>query len=105
MIELSSEARRSYEVMIENLELTSQAEQEDLEAHPSAEPQPQPPPSAEPQPPPCKEELEEPEYSKWKAPRQTSYCTLVFPQCPQGYFHSLFFVCLRHKHVCLTMCG
>ncbi|XP_067083693.1 selenocysteine insertion sequence-binding protein 2-like isoform X1 [Osmerus mordax] len=57
MIELSSEARRAYEVMIENLEMTSQAEQEDLEAHPSTEPQP----------PPCSEELEEPEYIKlWK---------------------------------------
>ncbi|XP_046872044.1 selenocysteine insertion sequence-binding protein 2-like isoform X2 [Hypomesus transpacificus] len=57
MIELSSEARRAYEVMIENLEMTSQAEQEDLEAHPNTEPQP----------PPCSEEVEEPEYIKlWK---------------------------------------
>ena len=72
MIELSSEARRAYEVMIENLEMTSQAEQEDLEAHPNTEPQP----------PPCSEEVEEPEYSKRRANWQPSNCTLMFHTVP-----------------------
>ncbi|XP_071259819.1 selenocysteine insertion sequence-binding protein 2 isoform X2 [Salvelinus alpinus] len=55
MIELSSEARRAYEVMIENLDLTSQGEQENqLSTGPL------------PSPPACSE-LEEPEYIKlWK---------------------------------------
>ncbi|XP_041756628.1 selenocysteine insertion sequence-binding protein 2 isoform X2 [Coregonus clupeaformis] len=58
MIELSSEARRAYEVMIENLELTSQGEQENQEDQLSTGPLP---------PPPACSEAPEPEYIKlWK---------------------------------------
>ncbi|XP_042176388.1 selenocysteine insertion sequence-binding protein 2 isoform X1 [Oncorhynchus tshawytscha] len=58
MIELSSEARRAYEVMIENLELTSQGEQENQADQLSTGPLPSPPACSE---------TEEPEYIKlWK---------------------------------------
>lgn len=56
MIELSSEARRAYEVMIENLELTSQEEQENQADQLST--------GTLSSPPACSE-TEEPEYSKW----------------------------------------
>lgn len=55
MIELSSEARRAYEVMIENLELTSQEEQENQADQLST--------GTLSSPPACSE-TEEPEYSK-----------------------------------------
>ncbi|KAM4616970.1 selenocysteine insertion sequence-binding protein 2-like isoform 2-T2 [Polymixia lowei] len=62
MIELSSEARRAYEVMVDNLELTGQTEP-DQEENPSTELEPGPD-ATQPEDP---EEPEEPEYIKlWK---------------------------------------
>lgn len=55
MIELSSVARGAYEVMIENLELTSQEEEQE---------NPEDQPTTEPQPPTDLSARDEPEYSK-----------------------------------------
>lgn len=59
MIELSSEARRAYEVMVANLEL---ADQGGAEAGQEEDPEQQP--SSEPQPGPDTTQPGEPEYSK-----------------------------------------